>query len=295
MVERSVEANGIRFGLLEAGPPDGPLVLCLHGFPDSAWTWRHLLPALASDGYHVVAPFMRGYAPTEAPAAGAYAVAALGADATALHDLLGGGKPAVVIGHDWGAAAAYAAVSADPSRWRCVVTASVPPTGHLALDLISDEQMRRSWYSYLLQLPVAELVVSADDLAFLDRLWADWSPGYDARQDLAHVKAALGDPASLLAAISYYRDTPTAIRSPAGSRPFPADLPFLYLHGSQDGCIGVDVLDIARPFFPSHAEIDVVEAAGHFLHLERPDQVNRLIRGFLSLQLSSGAGTSSSR
>ena len=66
--ERSVEANGIRFGVVEAG--DGPLVLCLHGFPDSAQTWRHLLPELAAAGFHAVAPFMRGYAPTAVAADG---------------------------------------------------------------------------------------------------------------------------------------------------------------------------------------------------------------------------------
>ena len=78
MRERRVEANGIRFGIVEAG--DGPLVLCLHGFPDSAWTWRHLLPELADAGFHAVAPFMRGYAPTELPADGSYQLGALVAD-----------------------------------------------------------------------------------------------------------------------------------------------------------------------------------------------------------------------
>ena len=83
-----VRANGLEFGVLEAG--SGPLALCLHGFPDTAHTWRHLLPALAGAGFHAVAPFMRGYAPTAVPADGAYQVGALVADAVALHEVLGG-------------------------------------------------------------------------------------------------------------------------------------------------------------------------------------------------------------
>ncbi|HYH88455.1 MAG TPA: alpha/beta fold hydrolase, partial [Solirubrobacteraceae bacterium] len=103
MRERRVEANGISFGIVEAG--SGPLALCLHGFPDSAWTWRHLLPELAQAGFHAVAPFMRGYAPTDLAADGSYQLGALVADAVALHSVLDGDERAVLIGHDWGAEA----------------------------------------------------------------------------------------------------------------------------------------------------------------------------------------------
>src|SRR5215813_8273648 len=112
----TVRANGLEFGLLEAG--SGPLALCLHGFPDTARTWRHLLPVLAGAGFRAVAPFMRGYAPTAVPTDGGYGVGALAADAVALHEALGGGREAVLIGHDWGAEAAYAAAARAPGRWR---------------------------------------------------------------------------------------------------------------------------------------------------------------------------------
>jgi len=85
---RTVTANGLQFGILEAG--SGPLALCLHGFPDSARTWRYLLPALATAGRHAVAPFMRGYAPTGIPADGCFTLEALVADAVGLHNALGG-------------------------------------------------------------------------------------------------------------------------------------------------------------------------------------------------------------
>ena len=93
--QRAINVNGIEFSYLESGPPEGPLALCLHGFPDSAHTWRHLLPALAEAGYHAVAPWMRGYAPTEVSADDVYQVGALAADASALHETLGGDGRAV--------------------------------------------------------------------------------------------------------------------------------------------------------------------------------------------------------
>ncbi|HEY6771972.1 MAG TPA: alpha/beta fold hydrolase, partial [Solirubrobacterales bacterium] len=85
---REVSANGVEFTVLEAG--SGPLALCLHGFPDSAHSWRHLLPELADAGHHAVAPFMRGYAPSAVPEDGCFSLGALIADANALHDELGG-------------------------------------------------------------------------------------------------------------------------------------------------------------------------------------------------------------
>ena len=88
---RTVRANELEFGLLEAGT--GPLALCLHGFPDSAHTWQHLLPALADAGFHAVAPFMRGYAPTAVPDDGCFGIEALVADAVALHQVLDGDAP----------------------------------------------------------------------------------------------------------------------------------------------------------------------------------------------------------
>src|SRR5947208_16952670 len=99
--EGRIRANGIEFGYLHAG--DGPLALCLHGFPDSAWTWRHLLPTLADAGYRAVAPWLRGYAPTGLDPKGRYQNGASVLDAIGLHDALGGDGDAVLIGHDWGA------------------------------------------------------------------------------------------------------------------------------------------------------------------------------------------------
>src|SRR3984957_20217788 len=123
MEHETITANGLAFAYFEAGPADGPLALCLHGFPDSAHTWRFLLPELAAAGFHAVAPFLRGYAPTAIPADGCYQIGALVRDANALHAALGGGDDAVIIGHDWGALTAYGAVAHQPERWRRMVAA----------------------------------------------------------------------------------------------------------------------------------------------------------------------------
>src|SRR3954464_14092831 len=98
----TVTASGLKFGVLACGEA-GPLALCLHGFPDCAQTFRHLLPSLADAGFRAVAPWLRGYEPTGIPATGDYSINALAADANALHDALGGDGEAVLIGHDWGA------------------------------------------------------------------------------------------------------------------------------------------------------------------------------------------------
>jgi pimeloyl-ACP methyl ester carboxylesterase len=280
---RSVSAQTNEFVVLEAG--GGPLALCLHGFPDSAHTWRHLLPALAQAGFHAVAPFMRGYAPTAIPADGCFTTGALVADAIALHEALGGDERAVLIGHDWGAEAAYGAAAFAPDRFRRLVTLAIPPAA-LDLRLFSDHrQLKRFWYFFLFQTPLAETVVGADEMAFIDRLWQDWSPGYDAREDLKPVKECLRDQDNLKAAIGYYRaalgaghldvDGRYAAEQEAVRQLAPQ--PTLYLHGDQDGCVGIELVgDVEQHLAPGSLKV-VVAGAGHFLHLEQPEVVREQI------------------
>lgn len=286
----TVEANGVTFAYLTAGDRDAPLALCLHGFPDSAWTWRHLLPFLAAGGYRAVAPWMRGYAPTTVPTDTRYQSAVLGLDADALHGVLGGDERAVLIGHDWGALAAYAAVQTG-TPWRRLVTLAVPPPATVAGAFFSYDQLRRSWYMFFFQHPLAEIAVPLDDLAFIDRLWADWSPGYDASGDLPAVKDALRDPANLSAAIGYYRatlsnvgvDTSPEVQALQDASARPPPLPTLYLHGRTDGCMGAEVAAGAGEHLTAAgSRVEIVDGAGHFLHLERPDAVNLLIGDFLA-------------
>ena len=287
ITERRVEANGVSTALLEAG--EGPLALCLHGFPDCAWGWTPLLSELAAAGFHAVAPFLRGYAPTEVPADGRYQYGAVVADACALHEVLEGTEDSVIIGHDWGAIAAYGAAAYEPRRWRRVVTAAVPPLVVMAERVFDYDQAKRFWYQHFFLSPLASVAVAADDMAFLDRLWADWSPGFDAGNALARVKDSLREPANLEAALDYYRSTFDASRhDPALEAQEAACLsvplqPTLYLQGDQDGCIPVDVADDASEVLQSPgSRVEVVPGAGHFLQYEQPELVNRLVVEFLT-------------
>jgi pimeloyl-ACP methyl ester carboxylesterase len=130
-------------------------------------------------------------------------------------------------------------------------------------------------------------VVGANDLAFIDMLWSQWSPGYDATADLVTTKAALRDPANLAAALGYYRATlgdgykdPALDAVQAATQGW-ATQPHLYLHGRNDGCVGVEVADTAAAMAPANVTVEIVDDAGHFLHLERPEVVNARILEFL--------------
>ncbi|WP_068925496.1 alpha/beta fold hydrolase [Planobispora rosea] len=278
---RTVTANGIDFGYLETG--QGPLALCLHGFPDTAHTWRHLLPALADRGYRAIAPFMRGYAPTSIPADGAYEPGALVADACALHEALGGDGDAVLIGHDWGAFPVYGATAFAPERWRTAVAMAVPPPAAMISAFFDYEQLKRSFYIFLFQTPLAETAAAGE--GFIEGLWRDWSPGYDAAQDVAEVRRSLAGPANLAAAIGYYRamlgTVPPTGRYAAEGAAGGGEVPILYLHGERDGCLHPDLTMAAPQFLPPGSRMKRVPLAGHFLHLERPREVNALILDWL--------------
>ena len=274
-MSETVSANGLTFSYLSAG--EGPLALLLHGFPDSAHTWRHLLPALAATGFRAVAPWTRGYAPTDVPADGDYRVSTLAADVNALHEALGGGSDAVLVGHDWGAITAYGAAALEPDRWRRVVTMAVPPPAVASSAFFHYRQLKTSFYVYLFQTDLAELVAGADDLAFIDNLWRDWSPSYDGTEDLRHVKDALRAPENLRSAIGYYR----AMFSGGVLGDSPPQ-PTLYLHGEDDGAFLPDGVLESKAHLSAESEVQLLPGVGHFLHLERPDEINRMVIDWLT-------------
>src|SRR3954452_5520998 len=200
----TVQANGLQFHYLAAG--SGPLALCLHGFPDSPWTYRYLLPELARAGYRAIAPFNRGFAPTELPADRHHVHSStMFADAVALGEALAGGQEAVLIAHDWGAVAAWGAAGLPPDLWAHVVILNIPPFEIFGENVVTYEQIKRSFYFWYFQLQhVVEPSISANDFEFIDRIWGDWSPGYDAGEDLPLVEDCIHAPRHLQPALGYY-------------------------------------------------------------------------------------------
>jgi pimeloyl-ACP methyl ester carboxylesterase len=175
------------------------------------------------------------------------------------------------------------------------VTLAVPPA---ALDevLFNDyDQLKRFFYLFMFRDPAgfAEAVVARDEMSYLDKLWRDWSPGFQSGEHLARVKQCLRQPANLAAALGYYR---AAVADPAGGEQGAgaryaaeqqavgrqAPQPTLYLHGADDGCIGVDLARGAERYLAPSSRMVVIENAGHFPHLEKPDQVNDHILSWIS-------------
>lgn len=194
-----------------------------------------------------------------------------------------------MIGHDWGAAAAYAAARQAPERISKLVTLSVPHGPQLGAAFITNgDQQRRSCYMFYFQMPFAEAAIEFDDYAFIDRLWAEWSPGYVApAEDRAALKQMFAVDGVLKDTLAYYRQTFSAVpdhpdwadRQSELAGPIAA--PALYLHGANDGCIGVEVSDGMESYFPAGLRKVVVPNSGHFLHLEQPDVVADHILTFI--------------
>ena len=286
-----VRANGITFEYLEAG--EGPLALCMHGFPDTAFSYRHLLPALARAGFHAVAPFARGFAPTELPSLRHHVHSSvMVADQIALGRELGGGADALLVAHDWGAVGAWGALSRASELWGRAVIMNIPPFEILGENLGTYSQIKKSFYFWYFQmLPVIEDRIRQDDFAFIRDIWGDWSPGYAAEEDVAHVREALAEPEHLRAALGYYwgQFEPSRFGSPewaaeqaaawAGSVPQPT----LYLHGTNDGCHGMTTEQVVRvrDYCGPGSDSELIEGVGHFLMLERPDAINRRITDWL--------------
>lgn len=281
--ESEVEANGLRFGLLSWGPEDGPLALLVHGFPDTAWTWRFVGPLLGEAGWRAVAPFTRGYGPSGLAPDDRYFVEDQTVDLLALADLLeeGRGDP-VLIGHDWGAVAAWAIASRHPERFASIVAMAVPPPGVLKQVWLSPStiptglaQLRLSWYFLFNQFGVAERRFEG----LIRHLWKAWSPGYDGTADIELLLDSLDTPDRRRAALGYYRDNLRhGVGYLAGLEP---RAPVLYLHGTGDGCGGIGLARIGAGLMAGGSRFEEVEGAGHFLNLEQPNRIAGLLGEWL--------------
>lgn len=283
----------VRMSALAWGNENDRLALCVHGFPDSAHGWRELAPMLAANGFRVIAPFTRGYAPTGPAPDGDYHAAALATDMIDLNERLGGRRDSVFVGHDWGAFTCHALAAFDGSPFQAYVAMAVPPIAaidnsrHGAVKnlRLAAIQLRRSWYVMFFQIPfLPERVLPH----VVPRLWKDWSPrGTDVGDDVRRSLDALPNLGHRKAAVGYYR---AMVRFTHPSAPYAALHPFrfalptepiLVLHGERDGAFQTAYLDGVLDALPSGSRVETISDAGHFLQVDQPAAVCTAILGYL--------------
>jgi pimeloyl-ACP methyl ester carboxylesterase len=271
-----------RFGIsyLSNEAEDAPLVVCLHGFPDIPGTWRRLTESLRGGGYRIVSPWLPGYAPSSLD--GPFDAPTLADRLLAFIDELSPSKPVRIVGHDWGSVLAQCLLAKAPNRFRAAALLAVPHV--LAVPPNVGEyprQLARSAYMALFQLPVlSDAVLKLGDFAFANWLWKRWSPGFELDEEyLDELKLCLHS--SMPAPLAYYR----ALRSWSAIRETrrllaagPIVVPTIYLHGERDGCIGPEICEGQEAHFSALFEQVILADAGHFVHLERPHEVNTAIR-----------------
>jgi pimeloyl-ACP methyl ester carboxylesterase len=276
---KQVEANGLSFGVLEEG--SGPLVLMVHGFPDTAHSWDAIRPAVAREGFRVACPFTRGYWPSAIPADRRYDGVTLGQDVVALIGALGE-RSAIVVGHDWGAAAAYAAAQLEPGKVRLLVTVGVPHPRSIKPSL------RIVWatrHFVRFKLPGALGKLKARDYAHVDALVKRWSPAWNfGPEETRAVKDAFEHPGCADAALDYYRVWSPRLGEVLKRK---IEVPTVSFAGTDDPNIVPEDFERARRSFTKDYTI-VKMPGGHFMHREHPDIFNREL---ISVLRAAGSGS----
>lgn len=281
-----LHANGVRFRINEHGSGDRAALL-LHGFPDDAGSMYPLMDRLAEQGYTCYAPFMRGYGESQVDPGEEFYVVDLAEDVVEICEQLDL-EDVLIIGHDWGAIAAYAASNLAPGLFSRAVTMSVPPaTVLLRNTVLHPEQLRRSWYMFYFQVPgVPEMRLQADNFACIERLWGDWSPTWDIpRGRLAEVKLTFRQGETVANALQYYRclmrevvANPSRYRESWKLVSARSSVPTMMLAGADDGCIAPEMFADPGRAFDADWRLEVIDGAGHFLPLEAPERIAGLIR-----------------
>jgi len=262
----SIAANGLVFGSDLAGPPDGDLVLLLHGFPQTRHAWRAELPALAAAGFRACAPDQRGYSPGARPAGiDAYRTESLVADALAIADALGAERFHLV-GHDWGGHLAWIAASENPGRVRTLSVLSRPHPAAFARAMADDpEQPTRSRHHRAIQRAEATDAMLADGAARLRAaLTGQGVPAADAAEYLA----VLGERAALDAAMNWYRAAGSS--GLAAADVLPVEVPTLYVWGDADATVGRRAAAGTRAFVDAPYRFVELAGIGHFVTDQAP-------------------------
>jgi epoxide hydrolase 4 len=272
--------DGVRLHYVEAG--EGPLVLLLHGFPEFWYAWRHQIPALAQAGWRVVAPDMRGYNLSDKPLGWrAYGIDTLTGDiADLIRDL--GEERAYVVGHDWGAAVAYATAMSHPEVVQRLAILNAPHPARMLEGLRTLRQLRKSWYMFVFQLPVLpEHALARDGFSLAKRTLRDGSaPGSFSDEDLARYVDAWSQPGALTAMINYYRAVFRQSPRAHTARIRTIEAPTLVIWGQRDRHLGAELAEPSRSLVPD-VRVERLAQAGHFVQHDAPERVNELLAGFM--------------
>lgn len=271
---RVLHANGLNFSLLEVG--SGPLVLLLHGFPDTPYSFWPIMQKLSEAGYRAVAPFTRGYAPTELAPDGDYSLPTLGRDVIALVEHLAAGEKAVVVGHDWGSAMAQYAANLRPDRFEKLVLAGFPLLKRF-LTRMGPAQVQRSQYILKFQTRFwPERRLPKNDFEWIENeLIRKWSPNWDYSQaDIEPIKEILRKPKCLKALLGYYRAIPRKMVTSRSARKVGfrrIEVPGMMIFGSDDGCVGPEMFEGSEKAYSADLRLLKAQDMGHFMHCENPD------------------------
>ena len=287
--EGYAELDDLRLHYVEAG--QGPVVVLLHGFPEFWFGWRFQIPALAEAGFRVVAPDMRGYNLSSKPTGiDAYDIDRLAAD---VRDLVAerGESRALLAGHDWGAAVAWATAMRHPEVVERLAILNVPHPRRMLAALRRPGQLARSWYMFFFQLPwLPERVVRADCWrAFRFGFEHDARPGAFTPEDIARYIEAWSQPGAVPAMLNYYRAALRQGPRRAPARLRPVEAPTLVIWGERDRYIGRELAEPPREDVPHLDRVVRLPAASHWVQHDEPQRVNELLIEFLSAARAASA------
>jgi len=268
---RRITGDGVELAVLDQG--EGPAVLLLHGFPDSAELWRHQVPTLVDAGFRVVAPDLRGFGDSDKPAdIEAYRVGKSVSDLTKVLDALEI-EQANVVGHDWGAGVAWAFALMQPARTHRLAVLSVGHParfGHRTL-----AQREKSWYMLLFQFPEAEEILRKDNWALL-REWMATHPELDAAIE------RLAKPGALTASLNWYRANMHPSRELQDAPPPPsATVDTLGVWSDGDRFLVEEGMKGSGEYVDGIWRYERIDGAGHWMQLDAPERVNQLLLDFL--------------
>ena len=271
--------NGLSLHVVEAGEPGNPLLIFLHGFPEFWWAWRHQISAFAEAGYHVVAPDQRGYNLSEAPQeVSAYTLDILTRDVINLADAYSADR-FYLAGHDWGAVVAWWVAAVAPRRLERVVVMDGPHPDTLARQALRHPtQALRSSYVAFFQLPwLPEATLSSFAFAGLRTMMQSTAkPDTFEPNALDRYVDAWSHPGRLTGMLNYYRALRDRPRNEQAARISP---PTLILWASDDSALEQHVAEAGFGLC-SDGQLEIIDGASHWLHLERPELINRRILEF---------------